>query len=72
MALSIIISAVSEDMLPVLDAKKMAKQNWEILKQRNLDMERVIQSHIQGMKREYENLTIAKNDSVMDFVMKFM
>lgn len=34
-------------------------------------MERVIQSHIQGMKHEYENLTMAKNDSVMDFTMKF-
>ena len=31
LALSAIISAVPEDILMILDARKMAKQNWEIL-----------------------------------------
>lgn len=31
----------------------------------------MIQSCIQGLKHEYEILTMAKNDSVVDFMMKF-
>ena len=34
-------------------------------------MDRVIQSRIQGMKRDFELLTIGKTDFVMDFVTKF-
>ena len=35
-------------------------------------MDRVIQSLIQGLKRDFEILTMAKTDSIMDFAMKFM
>ncbi|CAA6666419.1 unnamed protein product [Spirodela intermedia] len=34
-----IVSAVPEDLLMVLDAKKTAKENWEILRQWNLDVD---------------------------------
>ncbi|CAA6660890.1 unnamed protein product [Spirodela intermedia] len=43
----------------------------EILRQQNLDVHQVIQSRIQGLKHEYEILTTAKNDLVVDFAMKF-
>ena len=66
-----IISGVPEDLLGILEAKKSAKENWEILRQWNLGVERVIQSHIQRLKRDLEILTMAKTDSVMDFAMKF-
>ena len=49
-ALSAIISGVPEDLLGILDAKKTAKENWEILRQRNLDVDKVIQSRIQGLR----------------------
>ena len=71
MALSAIISSIPEDMLGILDAKKTAKENWEILRQRNLSVDRVIQSRIQGLKRNFEMLTMAKTDSIADFAMKF-
>ena len=58
-------------MLGILDAKKTAKENWEILRQRNLGVDRVIQSRIQGLKRNFEMLTMAKTDSIVDFAMKF-
>ena len=70
-ALCAIISGVSEDLLGILDAKKTAKENWEILRQRNLGMDRVIQSRIQGLPRDLEMLTMGKSDSVVDFAMKF-
>ena len=62
MALSAIISGILEDMLGILYAKKTAKENWEILRQRNLDIDRLIQSCIQGLKRNFEMLTMAKTD----------
>ena len=71
LALSAIISVVPEDQLVILDAKNTAKENWEILRQRNLGVDRVIQSRIQGLKRDFEMLTMAKTDSVVDFAMKF-
>ena len=66
-----IISAVPEDMLMILDAKKTVKENWEILRQQNLGVDRVIPSRIQGMKHDFKLLTMGKTDSVMDFVTKF-
>ena len=42
MALLAIISGIPEDMLDILDAKKIAKENWEILRQRNLGVDRMI------------------------------
>ena len=71
MALWAIISGIPEDMLGIHDAKKTAKENWEILGQRNLGVDRVIQSRIQGLKRNFEMLTMAKTDSIADFAIKF-
>lgn len=56
----------------VLDAKKMANENWEILWQRNLGVDCMIQFRIQGLKRDFEMLTMAKTDYIVDFGMKFM
>ena len=71
MALSAIISGILEDMLGILDAKKTAKENEEIVRQRNLGVDRMIQSLIQGLKRNFEMITMAKTDSIVDFTMKF-
>ena len=71
MVLSAIIGGIPEDMLSVLDAKKTTKESWEILRQRNLGVDRMIQSRIQGLKRNFKMLTMAKTDSIVDFAMKF-
>ena len=60
--LSAIMSGIPEELLGILDAKKTAKENWELLCQRNLGVDRVIQSHIQGLRRDLEMLTMGKSD----------
>ena len=70
-ALSAIMSGIPEELLGILDTKKTAKENWELLRQRNLGVDRVIQSRIQGLRRDLEMLTMGKSDSVVDFAMKF-
>ena len=71
-ALLEIISGVLKDFLGILDANKIAKQNWEILHQRNLGLDKVIQPCIQGLKRDLQILTMGNTDLVVDFAMKFM
>ena len=70
-ALLAIMSGVPEELLDILDAKRTAKENWEILCQRNLGVDCVIQSRIQGLCRDLEVLTMGKAEIVMDFTMKF-
>ena len=70
-ALLEIISGVLEDLLGILDAKKIAKHNWEILHQQYLGVDKVIQSRIQGLKDDLQILTMGNTDSVVDFAMKF-
>ena len=41
--LAVIMSGVLEDLLGILDARKSAKENWEILPQWNLGVNKVIQ-----------------------------
>ena len=50
------MSGVLEELLGILDPKKTAK---------------VIQSRIQGLRRDLEVLTMRKTETVEDFVMKF-
>ena len=70
-ALFAIMSSVLEDLLGILDAKKTTQENLEILRQRNLGVDRVIQSRIQGVPRDLEKLTMGKTESVVDFAIKF-
>ena len=70
-ALTTIISGFPEDLLGILVAKKKAKENWEIQRQQNLHVDRVIQSRIQRLRHNLEILTMGKTDSVVDFAMKF-
>ena len=70
-ALSAIMSGVPEELLGILDARKTVKEKWEILRQWNLRVDRVIQSRIQGLRRDLEVLTMGKAKTVVDFAMKF-
>ena len=70
-ALLEIISGVLEDLMGILDVKKIVKENWEILHHRNLSVDRVIQSRIQGLKCDLEILTMGKTSLIADFAMKY-
>ncbi|XP_078429382.1 uncharacterized protein LOC144701449 [Wolffia australiana] len=70
-ALSIILSAVSDDAMDQLDVKKTANENCEILQVANLRVERVIQSRVHGLRRMFENLSMKKEENVAEFSLKF-
>ncbi|XP_078438916.1 uncharacterized protein LOC144709265 [Wolffia australiana] len=71
-ALSVILSAIPEDVMDQLDSKKAAKENWEVLRVLNLGVDRVIQSRIQGLGRQFELLTIKKDEAFGDMSLMTM
>ena len=55
-----------------MDIKKSAKENWESLKILQVGADHVIQSRIQFLRRELENLSMRKDEKVSDYSLRFM
>ena len=70
-ALTMIFSAVSEDFLGYLDAKKTAKQNWETLRVIHIGVDRVVEAKVQGLRKDFELLSMGKEERVADYAAKF-
>ncbi|XP_078445033.1 uncharacterized protein LOC144714204 [Wolffia australiana] len=69
-AMATIFETISEDLQLQLDEDKSSKETWETLRVMNVGVDRVKQARIHALKREYENLKMGKDDSVVDFVGK--
>ena len=54
-----------------MDIKKSAKVNWEIIRSFHVGIDRLAQSRAQGLRREFENLSMKKTDKVSEFTDKF-
>ena len=54
-----------------LDIKKLAKVNWEIIQSFHMGIDSLVQSRAQGLKREFENLSLKKTKKVGEFTGKF-
>ena len=70
-ALTMIFNAVSEDFLAYLDAKKTAKQNWETLRVIHIGVNRVVEARVQGLRQDFELLSMGKEERVPDYAAKF-
>ena len=70
-ALSAILNFVSESVSFQLDIKKSAKENWETIKILHVGVDHVVQSKIQSLRREFENLVMKKDEKVSDFSSRF-
>ena len=71
LALSAMLAAIPESSGVQLDIKKSAKVNWEIIRSFHVGIDRLAQSRAQGLRREFENLSMKKTDKVSDFTDKF-
>ena len=72
LALSAMLAAILESLGVQLDIKKSAKVNWEIIRSFNVGIDPLAQSRAQGLRREFENLSMKKIDKVSDFTDKFL
>ena len=70
-ALSAILNSVSESVSFGLDVKKTAKENWETIRILHVGVDHVVQSKIQSLRREFENLVMKKEEKVSDFSIRF-
>ena len=71
LALSAMLAAIPESSRVQLDIKKTAKVNWEIIQSFHVGIDRLAQSRAQGLRREFENLSMKKTDKVSEFTDKF-
>ena len=71
LALSTMLAAIPESSCVQLDIKKSAKVNWEIIRSFHVGIDRLAQSRAQGLRREFENLSMKKTDKVSDFTDRF-
>ena len=71
LALSAMLAAIPESSRVQLDIKKSAKVNWEIIRSFHVGIDRLAQSRAQGLRREFENLSMKKTDKVSDFTDRF-
>ena len=60
-ALSTILNSVSESVSFQLDVKKTAKENWETIRVLHVGVDHVVQSKIQSLQQEFENLAMKKD-----------
>ena len=65
------LAAIPESSGVQLDIKKSAKVNWEIIQSFHVGIDRLTQSRAQGLRREFENLSMKKTDKVSEFTDKF-
>ena len=72
LALSAMLAAIPESSGVQLGIKKSAKVNWEIIRSFHVGIDRLAQSRAQGLRREFENLSMKKTDKVSDFTDKFL
>ena len=71
LALSAILSSNPESASFQMDIKKSAKENWESLKILHVGADHLIQSRIQFLRREFENLSMRKDEKVSDYSLRF-
>ena len=61
------LAAIPESSGVQLDIKKSAKVNWELIRSFHVGIDRLAQSRAQGLRREFENLSMKKTDKVSEF-----
>ena len=71
LALSAMLAAIPESFGVQLDIKKSTKVNWEIIRSFHVGIDCLAQSRAQGLRREFENLSMKKTNKVSEFTDKF-
>ena len=71
LALSTMLAAIPESSGVQLDIKKSTKVDWEIIRSFHVGIDCLAQSRAQGLRREFENLSMKRTDKVSDFTDRF-
>ena len=66
-ALSLVEAAMAETIFPKIAAANYAKEAWDILETNFKGTDKVRTVKLQNIRREFENLQMKENESVVDF-----
>ena len=66
-ALSMILNSIFESQRNQIDIKKSAKENWEVLRTFHAGMDKVVQAKVQALKREFEKISMKRNEKIDDY-----
>ena len=67
LAFSMIQNSISESQSNQIDIKKSAKENWEVLRTFHVGMDKVVQAKVQALKREFETISMDRNEKIDDY-----
>ena len=67
LALSIILNSILESQSNQIDVKKSAKENWKVLHTFHVVMDKVVQAKVQALKREFETISMKRNEKIYDY-----
>ena len=67
LALLMILNSISESQSNQIDIKKSVKENWEVLRTFHLGMDKVVQAKLQALKREFETISMKRNEKIDDY-----
>ena len=62
-----ILNSISESQINQIDIKKSAKENWEVLRTFYVAMDKVVQGKVQALKREFETISMKRNEKIDDY-----
>ena len=71
LALSMILNSISESQSNQIEIKKSAKENWEVLRTFHVGMDKVVQAKVQALKREFETISMQRNEKINDYSNRF-
>ena len=64
LVLSMILNSISKSQSNHIDINKSVNENWEVLYIFHVGMDRVVQGKAQALKREYETISMMRNEKV--------
>ena len=71
LALSMILNSIFESQSNQIDINKSAKENWEVLRTFHVTMDKVVQAKVQALKREFETISMKRNEKIDDYSNRF-
>ena len=67
LGLSMVLNSISESQSNQIDIKKSAKEDWEVLCTFHVGMEKVVHAKVQALKREFEKISLKRNEKIEDY-----
>ena len=66
-----ILNSISESQSNEIIIKKIAKESWEVLCTFHVRIDRMVEAKVQALKREFEKISVKRNEKVDEYLNQF-